>query len=247
MNSIRNSGSYVDLHSTHPPWTPCAWPSLLSGRNPGKHGVFDFYTREGYEKRLIERSDVDSPYLFEVVDSQGQTPIVINYPVTHPASDLSNGAVVPGYLASEDTQLHPRHLRDEYESQYGEYVIYPEYGSESNAVEEYVNVARCRRDMAYFLDNKYDWDLLAVQFQVTDSVFHDLDDRNKIRQVIEKVDEFVGDIIGLGGQDTVVMIVSDHGMGDYDWTFYINSWLNDHGYCETKKEKKSISGNKSQC
>ncbi len=223
----------ADLMSTHPPWTPCAWPSFLSGRNPGKHGVFDFFTRDSYNKRLIERPDVDTPYLFETVDSEGLTSVAINYPVTHPATTLENGAVVPGYLAREDVSFSPEHLRDEYEKKYGEYVIYPNYGTEDDAVSEYVDVARHRRDMARFLDDRYDWDLMAVQFQVTDSIFHDLNERDKIRQVLEKVDEFVGDIIDLGGDDPTVFIASDHGMGDYEWTFYINSWLAEQGYCET--------------
>ncbi|WP_363465080.1 alkaline phosphatase family protein [Halogeometricum borinquense] len=232
LSTIKDSGTYDDLLSTQPPWTPCAWPSLLSGRNPGKHGIFDFFTRDGYDKTLIKRPDVDSPYLFEVADAHGLTSLVINYPVTNPASALENGAVVPGYLAQEGVSFHPEGLREEYEAEYGDYIIYPEYGTDGDAVSEYVDVARCRRDMARFLDSRYDWDLMAVQFQVTDSIFHDLDDRDNIRQVLEKVDEFVGEIIDLGDEDPTVLIASDHGMGDYDWTFYINSWLAEHGYCE---------------
>nr|WP_241175488.1 alkaline phosphatase family protein [Natronolimnobius sp. AArcel1] len=232
LHQLSEKGLLIDLESTHPPWTPCAWPSFLSGRNPGKHGVFDFFTREGYDKRLIERPDVGAPYLFEASDTEGQTSVVINYPITNPAPSLENGAVVPGYLAREDVTFSPEHLRDEYEDEYGEYVIYPKYGTEDDAVREYVDVARHRRDMARFLDERYDWDLMAVQFQVTDSIFHDLEDRDEIRQVLEAVDKFVGDIIDLG-DDPTVFIASDHGMGDYDWTFYINSWLAEQGYCET--------------
>jgi predicted AlkP superfamily phosphohydrolase/phosphomutase len=233
IERIKSTGSASDLGSTHPPWTPCAWPSLLSGRNPGKHGVFDFFTRDGYDKRLIERPDVDAPYLFEAADAYDRTSLVVNYPVTHPASRLDNGAVVPGYLAREDAPFYPKHLREEYENEHGEYRIYPDYGTDEDAVSEYVDVARCRRDMACFLDERYDWDLMAIQFQVTDSIFHDLDDRDEIRRVLERIDEFVGDIIDLGDDDATVLIASDHGMGDYDWTFYANSWLAENGYCET--------------
>lgn len=233
FSRLGDTGGFAPLESTHPPWTPCAWPSLLSGRNPGKHGVFDFFTRDGYDKRLVERPDVDSPYLFEVADGRGLTSVVINYPVTHPASKLEHGALVPGYLARDDVRFHPEGLREEYESEHGEYLIYPEYGTEGDAVSEYVAVARHRRDMARFLDERYDWDLMAVQFQVTDSVFHDLDDREDIRRVLEKIDGFVGDIVDLGGDDATVIVASDHGMGEYDWTFYVNSWLAEHGYCET--------------
>lgn len=235
--SVHSKENPVDLLSTHPPWTPCAWPSLLSGRNPGEHGVFDFYTRKGYDKELVSRQNVDSPYLFEVADACGLTPVVINFPVTHPATELENGAVVPGYLAREDVTFHPEELRERYEDEYGEYIIYPEYGSNGNIVEEYINVARCRRNMARLLNEQYDWDLMAVQFQVTDSVFHDLEDRNEIRRVLEAVDSLVGEIINLGNNDPTVIIASDHGMGDYDWTFYANSWLAEEGYCQVTEGK----------
>lgn len=221
------------LRSTTPPWTPCAWPSLLSGRNPGKHGIFDFFTPDEYSKRLIQRHDVDAPYLFEVADERAKTPIVVNFPVTNPPAELDNGAVIPGYLAPEDVTFNPEWIRDEYESEYDQYVIYPKYESNEDPVKEYTRVARHRRDMSRFLDEHYDWDLLAVQFQVTDSIFHALDDRSQIREVLERVNEFVGDLVDLGDEDEKVFIVSDHGMGDYEWTFYVNSWLAENGYCET--------------
>lgn len=233
LQSLREEGTGTTLTSTHPPWTPCAWPSLLSGHNPGRHGVFDFFTLEEYDKRLVDRRDVASPYLYEVADAQGLVPVVVNYPVTHPATKLEEGAVVPGYLAPEDVAFHPLEVRDEYEAEYGPYRLYPDYSADEDAVAEYVSVARCRRDMTRLLDDRYDWDLLAVQFQVTDSVFHALDDREEVRRVLAKVDEFAGDIIDLADDDATVFVVSDHGMGDYSWTFYVNSWLADNGYCET--------------
>lgn len=230
-NSSKRTSS--ELTSTTPPWTPCAWPSLLSGQNPGNHGIFDFFTNDGYKKSLIDRAAVDAPYLFEVADANNLVSLSINYPVTHPASRLKNGAVIPGYLATEDVEFSPPELRSEYENEYGEYVIYPNYSSEGDPVKKYTGVARHRRDMACFLNKRYDWDLMAVQFQVTDSIFHDIDDRDQIKQILKNVNDFVGDIIDLGDDDANVFIVSDHGMGDYEWTFYVNSWLAKNGYCET--------------
>ena len=232
LRTLSGTGTEAVLESTHPPWTPCAWPSLLSGRNPGQHGVFDFFTREGssYEKRLVDRRDVRAPYLWEVADACGLTSAVVNFPLTHPASALDHGAIVPGYLAPEDATFHPPELRADFEAEYGRYRIYPQYDADSGAVAEYTEVARCRRNMARLLDAKYDWDLLAVQFQVTDSVFHDLNDREEIQAVLEQVDQYVSDIAALA-PDASVFVVSDHGMDEYDWTFYANAWLADHDYC----------------
>jgi len=35
-------GTHGPLRSTIPPWTFPAWTSFMTGKNPGKHGVFDF-------------------------------------------------------------------------------------------------------------------------------------------------------------------------------------------------------------
>lgn len=232
LESLCSEGVKADLKSTHPPWTPCAWPSLQSGRNPGAHGLFDFFTRDGYEKHLADRQAVDAPYLQDVAAAEGRSVVSINFPVTHPVPAYENGAVVPGYLAPEDTQFHPASIRDAFEREHGEYVIYPNYGATEEAVEGYIDVARSRRDMARFLDKQFDWDLLAVEFQVTDSVFHDLEDQRDRMEVLSAVDGFIADIIDLA-IDPNIVVVSDHGMGDYHWTFYINTWLAEHGYCKT--------------
>lgn len=230
LQTLRAEGTAADLESTVPPWTPCAWPSLMTGRNPGEHGVFDFFVADGYEKTLLDRTDVEAPYLWEVADAHGKTALSINFPVTHPVAELEHGVVVPGYLAPEEAQFHPEGLRDAFESRFGSYEIYPDTDGTADSVEAYARAAECRRDMATLLDEQYDWDLLSVQFQVTDSVFHDLDDRTAVRRVLERVDSYVADIISLG-DDPTVFVVSDHGMGDYEWKFYVNSWLADRGYC----------------
>jgi predicted AlkP superfamily phosphohydrolase/phosphomutase len=231
LQRLRSDGTAADLESTIPPWTPCAWPSLTTGRNPGEHGVFDFFVRDGYEKSLLDRSDVDAPYLWEVADAYGLTALSVNFPATHPVTKLEHGAVVPGYLAPENAPFHPAGLREDFESRFGPYKIYPDTDDYDDPVEGYTRAAKCRRDVATLLDERYDWDLLAVQFQVTDSVFHDLEDRDAIHRVLERVDTYVEDVLALSDDDPTVFVVSDHGMGDYEWKFYVNSWLADRGYC----------------
>ncbi|MFW5918642.1 MAG: alkaline phosphatase family protein, partial [Halanaeroarchaeum sp.] len=52
-------GATGDLESQLPPWTPSAWPSLYTGVNPGKHGVFSFLTFEGYDWDVVNGGDVN--------------------------------------------------------------------------------------------------------------------------------------------------------------------------------------------
>ena len=39
---LRAEGAWGSLRSTVPPLSPPAWATLMTGMNPGKHGVFDF-------------------------------------------------------------------------------------------------------------------------------------------------------------------------------------------------------------
>ena len=42
LNRIMTEGAWGELASTVPPTTPPAWSAAITGKNPGKHGIFDF-------------------------------------------------------------------------------------------------------------------------------------------------------------------------------------------------------------
>src|SRR5438477_473134 len=39
---LLEDGTHGLLRSTLPPWTFPAWTSFMTGKNPGKHGIYDF-------------------------------------------------------------------------------------------------------------------------------------------------------------------------------------------------------------
>lgn len=51
ITPLIRSGSSGRLMSTVPPVTPPAWGSFMTGKNPGKHGVFDFFVPSSYGLR----------------------------------------------------------------------------------------------------------------------------------------------------------------------------------------------------
>src|SRR3990172_11273772 len=67
---LLKNGSHGTLLSTIPPVTAPAWTSLLTGKNPGKHGIFNFlrmvtreYTTKFYdwqESALVNATDIPS-------------------------------------------------------------------------------------------------------------------------------------------------------------------------------------------
>ena len=237
LRSLFDQGASGPLESQIPPWTPSAWPSLYTGVNPGKHGVFGFLTFDGYDWDVVNASHVREQTLWEILDYHGHSSVVVNAPVTHPPREI-DGAIVPGYTAPEDPACHPRGLLADIRGEIGDYRVYAprEATGEREKTEWYRRLVRMRGEAFRYLADRYDPDFGFVQFQQTDTVFHEFpDDDGKAGAVYEAVDEQLGKILRRCDPDTVV-VASDHGMGEYDGhEFRVNEHLRERGLVETKR------------
>ena len=230
LASIIERGAVSDLESQIPPWTPSAWPSIFTGVNPGKHGVFDFLSFEGYDWRLVDRSDVDAHALWELLDHHGMRSVVVNVPVTGPPVAF-DGALVPGYVAPEDPECHPPGLLDELRDELGDYRVYaPDEIDDEDARSWYRRLVEMRGEAFRYLVDREDPDFGFVQFQQTDTVFHERpEDAETVAAVFEAVDEQLQLILDQCNPETV-FVVSDHGIGPYDgYEFRVNEFLRDAG------------------
>jgi len=45
FTALAHSGCFSKLTTSNPPQSPVAWSSIATGKNPGKHGIFDFIVR----------------------------------------------------------------------------------------------------------------------------------------------------------------------------------------------------------
>ena len=52
FQQLKQQGTYRRLATTNPALSPVAWSSFVSGSNPGRHGLFDFITRDRNTYRL---------------------------------------------------------------------------------------------------------------------------------------------------------------------------------------------------
>ncbi|WP_132060131.1 alkaline phosphatase family protein [Halorussus amylolyticus] len=237
LESVFEDGATGELESQIPPWTASAWPSLYTGANPGKHGVFDFLRFDGYDWDIVNATDVRERTLWEYADDAGLTSVVVNAPVTSPPPEI-DGAVVPGYLASEDPRCHPEGILDDVREELGDYRVYARRETDERAgddrFEDYLELARMRGGAFRYLADRFDPEFGFVQFQKTDAVFHDYPgDHEKVRAIYREVDEQVGEILAECDPDTVV-VASDHGMGEYEGhEFRVNQFLREAGVVET--------------
>jgi len=235
LGSLAAAGTAGPLTSCIPPWTPAAWPSVYTGVNPGKHGVFGFLRFEGYDPDIVDATTVRERTLWETLDGEGLRSVVVNAPVTAPPPAV-DGAVLPGYVAPEDPPCHPDGLLDRVRTETGNYRLYPPDGLDTRDehVEWYRRLTRMRgRAFRYLLD-EFDPDFAFLQFQQSDTVIHELPgDESALRSVYETVDAELGTTLDSCDPD-VVLVVSDHGTGAYEgYEFRINEFLREAGYVTT--------------
>lgn len=46
FSKLNKSGTFDSLKTTYPPLSPVGWSTFATGVNPGKHRIFDFFTRD---------------------------------------------------------------------------------------------------------------------------------------------------------------------------------------------------------
>ena len=234
LEALLEQSATGPLTSQLPPWTPSAWPSLYTGVNPGKHGVYGFLSFDGYDHNVVDATDVRAHALWELLDQQGLSSVVVNVPVTAPARAI-DGAVIPGYVSPEDPPGHPEGVLDDVRDVIGDYSVYgPMETPGDAALSEIAAHARSRGEAFSFLVERFDPDFGFLEFQQTDTVFHRRpDDRDAIETAYGAVDDAVATAIDAADPDTVV-VVSDHGIGEYNgYEVRLNEILRDWGHIET--------------
>lgn len=261
LGYLMRDGCWGKLQSTMPPVTPPAWVSFMTGKNPGKHGVFDFYVPPsyGYVRPVLNSKYVKAKTLWRILTEHGLKSGIINLPMTHPPEDI-NGFIVPGMQYSFDGKnfSHPPELMQEIKDNIGEYrVLYGDLESLytnklDKLLEEWRNIFEVRRKTMLYLMDKKQWDVFMPVFYSIDVMQHHFwrffDKKHplfdpqlaiKFEQVIpefyDKVDTVIGELLERVSEKTTVVVVSDHGAGPEEKGFSINNWLCKEGFLSFKQ------------
>jgi predicted AlkP superfamily phosphohydrolase/phosphomutase len=117
LGRLVQQGARAVLRSTAHPLSPQAWASVMTGRSPGNHGIFDFVRVEQRGGRptytLATSADLRCETIWSIASRHGRRVAALNFPCTFPAPDV-NGFVVPGYVPHSylSRAVHPRSLYD---------------------------------------------------------------------------------------------------------------------------------------
>lgn len=261
MKRLMDEGAYGSLMSALPAHSAPSWSSFITGKNPGKHGIFDFseHVDGSYEVKFVNASRRQGMSIWAIASRYDKKVAVVNVPMTFPPEKV-NGIMISGMDAPgiDSNFTYPTTLSGELKRIIGDYSLeaglwsYINKGEINLAIEKQHETIDKRFEVTKYLMNNYPWDLFVSVFTATDRVQHafwkymdprhpsyKLEEAKKygdaILNVYRKMDHIVGYLLDHLSEDTVLFIMSDHGAGlCSNKTLYLNNWLCKEGLLEYK-------------
>jgi predicted AlkP superfamily phosphohydrolase/phosphomutase len=265
LKRFAEEGVKGELESVVPPITAPAWSSFMTGKNPGKHGVYYFVNR-GYETdrtTFVDSRSRSGKVLWHLLGEAGKKVLVLNVPTTYPPEQV-NGALISDFLTPPGKRdfTYPASLADELEKKFGAYplhlktLLFSAGMSVSNAerlLNELRREVKVKFDAAHYLLDKYEADFCILHILGTDRVQHELwslfdpqgtGHREEMRGhcaegvigYFVQIDTEIERLCERFGQNTTTFIISDHGFGAIRRLIDLNVWLLENGYIHTKTD-----------
>jgi predicted AlkP superfamily phosphohydrolase/phosphomutase len=251
-------GVRSDLETTFPPITAVAWSSFMTGKNPGKHGIFEFVRRDHHSKRelAVNASFRQGRAIWDLLSDAGKRVIVHNFPCTYPPHEI-NGLMIADFMTPRGRRdfTYPPALLEEIEREFGNYRLhlsrtYSE-GNVEAVLDELFDELEYKAKVTEYLMTRYDWDGFFQYFWGTDRIQHELwhiidEDhprhskqeaaayQDRVFQYFRRVDQIVGRLIELAGEGSLVLIASDHGFGPVHKYCSLNMWMLQQGFLKLK-------------
>ncbi|MFB6141780.1 MAG: alkaline phosphatase family protein [Halorientalis sp.] len=254
LEAVLADGRRGVLESTVPPVTAPAWLSMATGQNPGKTGVYYFLNRtdpDSYDFEPMSAEDFRGKSFWDVLADDDTSVGVFNFPVLHPPYDLGEGSfVVSGFGASAEGGLTaPAELEAELDEVTGGYeykVPYadPKYTDRPERLEAdlhrvlekqetaMVHLLEKRPDVFFGVVSVTDWaQHYFWRYHDPDHVLHEPGHEDALADLFARVDETVGRVAEFAeAEGATLLVVSDHGFGPTNGTFYSNEWLEQEGF-----------------
>jgi predicted AlkP superfamily phosphohydrolase/phosphomutase len=102
LKRLMERGFRAKLRSTAHPLTPPAWVSLMTGRTPGHHGVYDFVRFEDRGDEvfftLYDARDIKEETIWSMASRQERSIASLNFPMMAPPLPV-NGNLIPGFVS----------------------------------------------------------------------------------------------------------------------------------------------------
>ncbi len=260
LSRLLNEGAYGPLSSSIPCITVPAWTSMLSSKDPGVLGFYGFRNRADYSydrMSIATANAIHEKRVWEILTEAGKTSVVVGVPQTYPIKPL-NGYLVSSFLTpSTDRQYtFPHELRYEIDRvlegrPYD--VDVPQFRTEDKdyLLRQIQEMTEKRFAVVKYLLREKSWDFFMFVEIGLDRIHHGMwkfwdrehpkyEPGNPYEDAIPNyyryLDQELGEILGMLDDDTVLLIVSDHGAKAMEGGFAVNEWLRKEGLLVLKDD-----------
>jgi len=251
---LRAEGSWGPLRSVTPNLTPPGWTTAFTGVNPGKHGIFDFFTLEAgsTSPRVISSVDRRAPALWEILGHAGLRCGVANVPCTYPADELPGffitGMGTPGFVGA---WAHPAEERERIRSRFPGFSLGADHhliarGDLSGFLDDLYRLTEVQESLLCDLVARHEPDVLAFVYDDLDRVMHffwrfmdqshprhqpaEEKTARAILRYYQRIERGIERLREAMGAEADLCLLSDHGFGPLHTDVYLNRVLADWGF-----------------
>lgn len=254
---LMSEGASGRLLSTPNMHSASAWTSILTGLNPGRHGLFVFSDRNFATSRqeFFKGGDRTGQIISEYLAKHNLTSGFLNVPMTYPAQSGPNDYMISGLDAPalNEAAFAPAALRDEIFSRFPDYAFTPvglgdlmKAGRIDDAIAAWLRLTETQTAVAEYLIATHPTDFFMTVYTASDWGGHNLwryadgkvgekSDGSQLsealRVIYQSLDAAVARLLTLTDEHTQVYVISDHGMGAHSGaSYHLASWLESRGF-----------------
>lgn len=249
LSRLIGKGASGTLESVFPPLSPVAWTGVMTGKNSGKHGVFEFleYGHDPLHGKVNSSRSIRSDLVWEIAARHGKTTVAGGVPMSYPPRK-SPGFFLGDFLSPPDAPdfASDKAIFAELEKAVGPYrpwsTAVHDGGREAQALAELQSFLEHHLKSVRFLMDRCPWDLFMYDLMATDRAQHELwhvwDPAHRVAKgrdlsalrdgyirFWKTLDDGIGEIEAALPPDTALILMSDHGFGPVEWFVNFNVWL----------------------
>jgi predicted AlkP superfamily phosphohydrolase/phosphomutase len=232
------TGALRRMRSVQPCVSSVAWASYMTGKNPGKHGIFGFIEKKpGSLETFVPTSvNMTSDTIWEMMSRAGKKVFAMNVPVTFPPRPI-NGILIGCFLGTRlESIAYPQRVARQLKAM--DYKIDAHVAIAHESLDRFAD--ECNRVlvkraevMFHYLDSAA-WDFFQCHIMETDRMNHFFWEHAEKRaspygkafyDFYERLDDLIGEVDRRLGDETALIVLSDHGFCAIKKEIYLNRFL----------------------
>jgi predicted AlkP superfamily phosphohydrolase/phosphomutase len=227
IDRLLSEGASGTLQSTLPPVTLPAWTTFSTGKNPGRHGMYNMTEiTPDYDSPPVTPNDSEGA-LYDAIDDS----VFINLQGAYGRDPRGSATLIPGGSPSVDAAL-PDEIQEWEEAD--NYSVKRDADLDpNNFIDDLIDISKARFALSQRAKDEYDPELLFVLFSSPDWLFHYLGSRGDESMILPLMKYLDGSLEWYLEEADNVLIMSDHGFERKQTAAYPNKILEDNGLLST--------------